>query len=422
MRLAKVSIGVALVLLALALALPADAADSGTIAVTGNDGREYDAVSTAQLNEDVNRTYEVRSNAGTENLDVNGFSLAGVLGEAGVYVYDLESVKIDKPGGGSVELSGDEARNAGGIYPDGPPVIYLDPENGDVMTFLRPSEGGGDNNADDVFAIPGGTLNVTVTTSTEPGVEVTADPSEAEVGDTITFTANPLNLPNDGYSYSWSCSGCPAGGNFNETGPKLTRPFTVAGEYDVFARIELGTSHDPFDSAHVVIGEAERRRKKDPPDRQGGGSNEDSSDTGASDGSSEGGAGAGNGTGTYSGPPPATDAPPVETPTEPVPAEKTPKSKPVEPGLPEERVEGELLGSPNVTVLPAPEDGGQDEKEKDPSLQTGELQESGGAGIRGALLAGAVFFGVLGAGALAEAGPPLGRPRLPGLSFRRGGS
>jgi PKD domain len=322
------------------------------------------------------RSYVLRSSGGESSQVVNGFSLAALLGAAGADPFGFSYLEVQRPSGGGVLLSNDQALDGEG-FADGPPVVYATATG---TAFLRPSSGSGDLNASDSFEAPqgvtialhkGSPLRVRVdasTLTTRPGkpVEFTAEAEGAEAGETFT--------------YSWNFDD----GN-SALGARTAHKFTRRGSYDVV--VGVTTPGDSTGTSAVVTIQVGPPLAG--PDRKGGGKRLDreAPDHGAATGS--GGTGGslpvpGPSSGGSSPAPVAAPSPP-----QPKPARAT---RPVPAG---EQVSGELLSLTAPTVS---------KPQAQPGARAGSPDDegSGGLGLSGAALGLLITGGLLGMGALTE--------------------
>jgi hypothetical protein len=358
-----------------ALAAPAvDAARAGTAQVTVvSPGGAPRTLSLAALagGEDVAGSYVLRSGTGESSQVVNGFSLSALLDAAGADPFGFSYLEVQRPSGGAVLLSNDQALDGEG-FADGPPVVYATATG---TGFLRPSSGPGDFNASDSFALPrgvtialrkGSPLRVEVAASTlktRPGkpVEFTAEAEGAEAGETFTF------------SWDFDDGGSAAG-------PSATHEFSRRGSYDVV--VGVTTPGDDTGASAVVTIQVGPPLAG--PDRKGGGKRPDASapDHGAATGG--GGAEASTDPGVS---PLYSNAEQKRQP----PARQEPRDSRGE------QISGELL---SLTTPAEPEP-----QTRQPGARAGspDGEEAGGFGLSGAALGLLITGGLLGAGALTEA-------------------
>lgn len=390
-------------LAALALGLPGPAlasADSAQVTVVSPGGVQRPlSLGALAGSEDVSgRTYALRSAAGEESRAVTGFSLAKLLDAAGADPFSFTYLEVQRPGGGSVVLSRHQALDSG-AFPEGPPVVYAT-EAG--TGFLRPAIDSADANGDDSFEAPQG-VTVVLRKGSQLRVKATASTLRAKPGQKVEFSAEVERAgAGEQLNYSWYFDD---GGS--ASGPSASHAFAKRGRYDVV--VGITTAGDDAGTSAVVTVQV-GAPVEGGPNRKGGGTNRAATapDSGAATGASgagSSGTGSGTGTGTESSavtlPPPVpvtAEAPPA--PEEP-PAPK-PKPAPKEPADLGEQVSGLLLSDSGAPKPPAP-----DASAAEPAAaRTGTLEDggSGGGGLGTAAWGLLATAGLLGAGALLEAG------------------
>ncbi|HST70750.1 MAG TPA: PKD domain-containing protein [Solirubrobacterales bacterium] len=316
------------------------------------------------------RSYVLRSGTGESSQVVDGFSLAALLDAAGADPFGFSYLEVQRPSGGAVLLSNDQALDGEG-FADGPPVVYATATG---TAFLRPSSGPGDLNASDSFEAPqgvtialrkGSPLRVGVAASilkTRPGkpVEFTAEAEGAEAGETI--------------AYSWDFDD---GGS--AVGPSATHEFSRRGSYDVV--VGVTTPGDRTGASAVVTIQVGAPLAG--PDRKGGGKRRDASapDHGAATG--------GGGAEASTDP----DVSPLYGNAE---QKRQPPARQEPRDSRGEQVSGELL-SLTAPVEPEP-------RAQRPGARAGspDSEDGGGFGLSGAALGLLITGGLLGAGALTE--------------------
>ncbi len=371
----------------LALASPwadsaqADAAQA-TVVSPGGGERTLSLDALAGSEDVVARSYLLRSSTGASAQTLSGFSLAALLNAAGADPYGFSYLEIQRPAGGAVLLSRDQALDPG-AFADGPPVVYATAAG---TGFLRPNAGVEDFNAGDSFEAPqgislvlrkGSRLRVraeasTLRTSPDKPVHFQAIVEQAGSGEQLT--------------YSWYFDD-----GASASSAEASHGFAKRGSYDVVVGV-TGDGDDTGASAVVTI-------QVGPPiagpDRKGSGSNDNASapDHGAADRSEP-------GVGAAAGP---AAADPATTHVVPSPA---PEPKPKQRPAPGERVVGELV---SASIDPPPA------ASKQAAARSGQLQGNGGGGIPGVAWGLLATLGLLGTGALIETGGiarflPGGRP------------
>lgn len=378
----------AIALTAVALASPwaaAAGADAAQVTVVSPGGAQQTlSLEALAGTEDVrDRAYALRSESGDASQTVTGFSLARILDAAGADPYGFSFLEVQRPAGGAVLLSRDQALAGAG---DGPPVVYA---GGTGTGFLRPSSGSGDFNAGDSFNAPQG-IAIVLRKGTHLKVRATASTKRTRPGQEVEFSAVVEQAgAGEQLEYSWYFDD---GGS--AAGPEASHAFAKRGSYDVV----VGVTSDGNETGASAVVTIQVGAPSEGPNRKGGGTNDDASapDHGIAEAptsipsappvaSVESGSGR-IPTDTQRGPRPRvrrdTNAP---APATPAPEEAT-----------GELVEGELVS--DETPLPP----------KDPAEQaaarTGKLEgDSGnGGGIPGAAWGILGAIGLLGLGALTE--------------------
>jgi hypothetical protein len=353
----------------------------------------------------VNAVYPVRAEAGETTTTVTGFSIAALLRAADVDPYGFSYLEVQRPGGGSVQLSSAQALG------EPAPVVY---STGAGTGFLRPSTGSGDDNAADSFQSPAG-LTIVMRKGASLQVRAEATPPRASVGEKVDFRAVVERAgAGEALSYSWYFDDGSSG-----EGETATHAFAKPGSYSVVVGV-TAAGEDTGASAvvRVQVGEAPAGG----PDREGGGKNQSKGapDHGAADGPS--------GPASSSGAPtPGTSAPepaaPAVVPTVPIPTpEATPKPKGKRQKESEEKpqpqkeqkrrpdparapsgpvITGELLAA-EVEPLPPTAT-----RRRPPAARAGTPRAddgNGSGGMPGAAWGLGAVVALLGLGALAEAG------------------
>jgi PKD domain len=324
----------------------------------------------------VARPYALRSAAGESSQTLTGFSLAAVLSAAGADPYAFSYLEVQRPAGGAVLLSRDQALDAG-AFADGPPVLYATAAG---TGFLRPSGGAEDLNADDSFEAPQG-ISVVLRKGSRLLVRATASTLRTEPGKPVHFSAVVERAGSgERLSYSWYFDD-----GHSASGPQARHGFAKPGSYDVVLGV-TGGGDDPGASAvvRIQVGAAPAG-----PDRKGGGRNETA---GAPDHGSA--TGPPTETGAGGGVPPAPTAAPASPPPTPAP-QPEPKDPPAPAPEPNgQRVSGQLVDA-SPSDAPAP---------KPAAARRGQLSDGSGGGVPDAAWGILATLGLLGTGALAEAG------------------
>jgi len=268
----------ALAALASAWAAPARA-DVAQVSVVSPGGAERTlALEALAGGEDVvERAYAVRSSSGTATETVTGFSLAALIEAAGADPYSFSYLEVQRPGGGSVILSRDQALDEG-AFPDGPPVVHA---GAGGTAFLRPSAGTGDLNAGDCFEAPQG-IRIVLAKGQPLRVRAKATPLRTPPGEKVSFEAIVERAgAGSSLSYSWYFDD-----GHSAIGRHATHSFAKRGSYDVVVGVRAA-GHETGASAVVTI---EVGAPLAGPDRKGGGHNgaKGAPDHGAADGASGG--------------------------------------------------------------------------------------------------------------------------------------
>jgi plastocyanin len=328
----------------------------------------------------VDRPYALRSGGGSSTQVVTGFSLAALIEAAGADPFGFSYLEVQRPGGGAVQLSNNQALEG---EADGPPVVYATAAG---TAFLRPSSGSGDLNASDSFEVPQG---VTVALRKDSPLRVQAEASTLKTrpGETVEFSAEAEGArAGEAFTYSWHFDD-----GSEAAGASASHKFTRRGSYDVV--VGVTTPSNPAGTSAVVTIQVGPPLAG--PDRKGGGTqhNREAPDHGAATGTEGAASGfptaaAPAGTGTETAPPSTPQLPHQAMPEE-----------AAEPQPAGEVVSGELLDAQ-----------AQPEPEAQPAARTGRLDEEdgGGIGVPGAALGLIITVGLMGAGALVEARSLLG--------------
>jgi hypothetical protein len=372
--------------------LSAARADDAQVTVVSPGGEQQTLSLGALGSGDVDeRAYTLRSAEGESSVTVSGFSPAAIIDAAGADPYGFSYLEVQRPGGGSVPLSRDQALDQD-AFPEGPPVVYATATG---TAFLRPSSGPGDFNAIDSFEVPQG-VTVVLRKGSPLQVSATASTLRTRPGRPVTFTAIVDRAgAGEQLSYSWYFDD---GGS--STGARTRHRFSKRGSYDVV--VGVTTPGDDTGASAVVTVQVGAPIAG--PDRKGGGNDRDAD-------APDHGAAAGQAGATPSGPaggsPAAAGTPPATTET--TRRKEHPKPQPTPDG---QRVSGLLLSDERTPAEPA----------ATAPARTGQLSQKGqGSGLPGAALGLLVTAGLLGLGALAElrggllslsgANPPQGSPQ-----------
>lgn len=368
-----------LALLAALLLAGAARADTAQVTVVSPGGNEQTlALEAMSGSEDVvDRPYVLRGADGETTKAVTGFSLAKLIEAADADPYSFSYLEVQRPGGGAVTLSRDQALGADS-FADGPPVVYATAAG---TGFLRPAASAEDLNAGDSFEAPQG-IALVLRKGMALQVRAEASKTKVEKGQAVEFSAVVVRAGSgERLTYSW---------NFDDggtaKGERASHKFTKPGSYDVVLGV-TAAGNEAGASAVVTI------QVGDPiagPERKGGGRNEtkDAPDHGAAAGPSAGGGSGGTGTPAYS-PPAAAASSPAPAPPAP---ETAAAADPVPAG---EEVSGELLSAPASGGDPQPQ----------AEARRGNLsgESAAGSGVPAAAWGGLATLGLLGLGGLLEA-------------------
>lgn len=358
---------------ALLLASPwvsAAGADAAQVTVVSPGGAEQ-TLSLAALagSEDlVAQTYTLRSAASESSQTLTGFSLGKLLDAAGVDPFGFSYLEVQRPAGGAVALSRHQALDPS-AFADGPPLVYAT-ANG--TSFLRPSSGADDPNADDSFEAPQG---VTLVLRKGESLQIRAHASSQRTkpGETVDFSAIVERAGSgEQLTYSWYFDD-----GHSASGETTSHSFAKRGSYDVVLGVTTpGDDAGASDVVTVQVG-----APLSGPDRKGGGTNKDTSapDHGAATGPES----------SAPGPPSAAvAAPPTPTAGERRPSRRQSRSQ----SPAEEPVSGELLSTAAAT-----------RPKQRVAARTGSLDgEDSGGSVPGTALGILTTIGLLGFGALVE--------------------
>ncbi len=335
--------------------------------------------------EDVlDRSYALRSATGESAQSLTGFSLAAILEAAGADPFAFSYLEVQRPAGGAVLLSRDQALDQG-AFPDGPPVVYATATG---TGFLRPSAGPDDLNAADGFEAPQG-VSVVLRKGRPLQVRARASTPWTRPGKPVRFSAVVERAgAGENLSYSWYFDD-----GHSAEGPEVSHSFAERGSYDVV----VGVTSDGDETGASAVVTVQVGAPLAGPDRKGGGRNDatDAPDHGAADGPPTS-AGTGGDAGGSAG---GAIAPPTAS---------TDRSRPQKdhrdapPSHASPRVSGELLSASDEPVPPR--------SSEQAAARRGRLEGDGsGGGVPTAAWGLLATLGLLGAGALLEA------RRLPGL-------
>ncbi len=243
------------------------AADAAQVTVVSPGGAQQTlSLEALAGSEDVrDRVYSLQAASGESSQTVTGFSLARILDAAGADPYSFSFLEVQRPAGGAVLLSRDQALSSSG---DGPPAIFAS----DTGTgFLRPSAGAEDLNAADSFTSPQG-IAIVLRKGDHLKVKVTATARRAKPGENVDFKAVVEQAgAGEQLTYSWYFDD-----GSSAEGAEATHSFAKRGSYDVVVGV-TSAGDETGASAVVTI---QVGAPTNGPNRKGGGTNED---TGAPD-------------------------------------------------------------------------------------------------------------------------------------------
>jgi PKD repeat protein len=264
----------------------------------------------------IEKAYPLRAETGESSTTVTGFSIAALLGAAGVDPYGFSYLEVQRPGGGSVQLSSTQALS------EPAPVVY---STGSGTGFIRPSAGTGDLNAADSFQSPAG-LTIVMRKGASLQARVEATPRKVKVGEKVSFRAVVERAGSgEALTYSWYFDD---GGS--AAGESAIHAFAKPGSYSVVVGI-TAAGEDTGTSAvvRIQVGEAPGGG----PDRKGGGTNKSKGapDHGAAEGPP--------GPSSSSGSPPSASAPGSEATVPAVPSPSLPTASPPATAEPSPKVE-----------------------------------------------------------------------------------
>jgi len=260
--------------LLLPAAVPAAAvADVAQVRVVSPGGSEQTlALDALAGSEDVvGRVYALRSGGGESTLAVTGFSLARILDAAGADPYGFSYLEVQRPAGGAVLLSRDQALGAGA---DGPPVVYATAAG---TGFLRPGGGPDDRNANDSFDAPQG-VSIVLRKGSRLQVRAKASSPRTRPGQPVHFSAVVAGA---GAGEELTCSWYFDDGA-SAAGTEATHSFDKRGSYDVV--VGVTSAGDAVGASAVVT--IQVGPPLSGPDRRGGGESRatDATDHGAANG------------------------------------------------------------------------------------------------------------------------------------------
>ena len=238
----------------------ADAAQVGVVSPGGaQQTLSLDALGEGDV---ASRTYALRSAEGESATTVSGFSIAAILDAAAVDPYGFSYLEVQRPAGGSVLLSRDQALDPG-AFPDGPPVIYATAAG---TGFLRPGAGDGDLNAADSFEAPQGVALV-LRKGSPLQVRAAASTLRTRPDKPVTFSAIVERAgAGERLAYSWYFDD-----GTSSTGPRTRHRFAKRGSYDVV--VGVTTPGDDAGASAVVTVQVGPPLAG--PDRKGGGRDDD---------------------------------------------------------------------------------------------------------------------------------------------------
>ncbi len=261
--------------LAAAMLVPSTArADAAQVTVVSPGGASQTlALQALAGSEDVvERAYVLRGDEGETTVSVTGFSLSALIDAAGADPYSFSYLEVRRPAGGAVQLSREQALDAG-AFADGPPVVHATAAG---TAFLRPAAGADDRNAGDSFEAPQG-ISVVLRKGTALRARAEASTLKTQPGKVVRFEAIVERAgAGEALQFSWTFDDGHSG-----SGQNVQQKYAKPGSYDVV--LGVTSSGDEAGTSAVV-----RIRVGEPaggPDRKGGGSNraEDAPDHGVAE-------------------------------------------------------------------------------------------------------------------------------------------
>ncbi len=355
-----------------------------TVVATGGNQQTLSLAALAGSEDVVERPYVLRSAEGESTQTVTGLSLDALLTAAGADPYGFSYLEVQRPAGGSVLLSRQQALDPG-AFAEGPPVVYATATG---SGFLRPSTGEADLNATDAFEAPQG-ITVVLRRGEPLRVRAQAAPLRTRAGKPVAFEAVVDRAgAGEQLEYSWYFDD-----GHSAAGPQARHSFARRGSYDVV--VGVTAPGDRAGASAVVT--IQVGAPLSGPDRKGGGRRHQAMapDHGAVAGTR--GAvppGSGGGGGRRVGGAPSDTRPEAALSVRRG-TTGAPLHKPGRGSGAGEPIVGELVSA--VTPIGA--------EKKLVGARSGRLESGGGGGPRlpGAALGLIVTAGLLGAGALVEA-------------------
>jgi len=229
---------IALVVALAAASAPLARADGGTVTIAPPGGGAPKTLSLTALagSFDVRHaTYALRGADGSSSTATvaSGISLGALIDAAGLgggFAY----VAIPRPdGSGSVYLLAGNLAGSG----DGPPVVWSDAQG---VHFLRPSDGGGDPNAEDELTFSGGTLSLELHRGKLLVPRVSVSPPRGRPHEPIVFRASLADggaLP-PGMRFQWYFDG-----GAYVYGARVTHRFAGSATYKVQLNVVRGSTN-----------------------------------------------------------------------------------------------------------------------------------------------------------------------------------
>jgi hypothetical protein len=389
--------GAAICLLAASLSgsfAPAASAKDGmvTVRAAGTTNSSVTVKLSDLGNNDINnRSYRLNSGVVT----ISGHSLLQVMNAADEQSQDIDlatipAIEVDRPGGGTVRISGDDMRNPA-AFSDGPPVFYED--NG-ATVFVKPGSGGAPGSRYRFVLAP---VGITIDSGTSYSVRLRASRTKVKVGQQVTFTASVSGQDSgEQLSFAW---------RFGDGRVRTTRAASVShtfrsdGSFPVIVDV-TGPSGSGQSGILIEVGDAKKPKPRPAPDESGNKSPENADANGGTGGSGGGSGGFGDGlgdgsgtfgTGTGSGAPGGSGLPsPAGTPDAETSRDRVPAD-----GL--EEVQGQLVDPVSGEVVPPASADVVQSVDPAPSGT-----EQGGFGVPGAAWTLAGVGLLIGLGAFAE--------------------
>lgn len=240
-------------------------------------------------------TYTNREQPGDRGtpITLRGLSISGLLSLGGFNPRAVSNVSVVGGDGPLITLTGPEINNP--PFPQGPALVS---DSGGTTTFFKPARDGAGQSFL-VKSVPGTPLEIQVDGGSLLSVEVTATPSTAKVGETVTLKARiRFAPPGASFTFSWNFDDGESG-----SGQTVTHAYTYSSDFEPLVQVEGagGSQCSPRcggpGKVRVQI-TGEKRKPDEAPGTAGGGAGgtgSGGSGTGAGGGDATGGTGSGSG-------------------------------------------------------------------------------------------------------------------------------